>query len=828
MPRRSSNGDSDLFGVLFVLIWGALYYYAVYPVLRYFWPSGNSDNVYYALTVIVLILATPFIIWGVCFLLYLLAIRFYRLSCSIWATVSTLHLRWTVMPPRIGWTSLRVGGADESTPLLSDAPHTQTDDNWTSKLCWQCLSLVQLSSLLSGSYRLFIPLDKWYYWTPPSRNAHLNDERSSCHLCAVLWPIIYNGAHFPHNNAPRLLVNIRKDSGTSHVTLQLWHKESDVSSNQPKAISPEIVIRQGGFRAALIYAELMIVENLGNETPSVRIPCWSGLATTTELLKTWIANCCREHDVTCRTLDEGYANTYLPPRLLYVGDKSSGVLRVVNTLEEDLSKEARRYLALYYKHTHLDSIASSLSNGRQLEESNLPKTFRHAILLTRQLELHYLWIDELCQLEEDGDLRSLASTIGKVYTNSYCTIFAHASRNRDGGLFHDRSSSLSDFPCHLRFSKAKALTIRASEDTFNMRSFSTEVDESPLSQDCYALAARLLSHRNLHFGSKFLFFECNTHICSEATPQGIPFRKRATAFRRLMRYNPRKPRWEPAAFRTEFNPITGLQADFDALHSHSSGQLNNREGLALHRAWFRLVMKFTRLKFDQSVDRIDAIQGLVQAIQRGNSGAVYLHGLWQRHLLYDLLWFVNTSTTTNPRIKQTPSWSWQAVEGAIDARFVSEESVAHNLKSYPVIVAVPFPVEGPDAGSDNDTCIEIRLKCPVYRVLKCTHVQDCSWALDLESETDIQVATLVPDLLNFDRSKEMFFAELVKVVFYEQSRKRLLAAVWSDGIVLKRRIAPHSSGVNVEYERIGRGWIKWRDPSRACVPNTRRQVVKIR
>jgi hypothetical protein len=240
------------------------------------------------------------------------------------------------------------------------------------------------------------------------------------------------------------------------------------------------------------------------------------------------------------------------------------------------------------------------------------------------------------------------------------------------------------------------------------------------------------------------------------------------------------------------------------------------------------LMKFTRLKFNQPVNRIDAIQGLVQAIQHGTGGALYLYGLWQRHLLYDLLWSVNASNTASSTTRQTPSWSWQAIEGVIDTRFVSKESVAHNLKGYPMIEAVPLPVEGLDSGADNYTCIAIRLKCPVYRVLKCTHVQDCSWALDLESETYIQAVTLVPNLLNFERSKEMFFAELVKEVVYERLRKRLLDAVWSDGIALKRKIAPHASGVNVEYERVGRGWIKWRDPSRACVPNTRRQVVKIR
>ena len=71
--------------------------------------------------------------------------------------------------------------------------------------------------------------------------------------------------------------------------------------------------------------------------------------------------------------------------------------------------------------------------------SSLPKTFRDAIVLARQLGSRFMWIDALCIVQDDeDDWRHEAATMIDVFSNSMCHIAAAASEDVNGGLFQTR------------------------------------------------------------------------------------------------------------------------------------------------------------------------------------------------------------------------------------------------------------------------------------------------------------------------------------------------------------------------------------------------------
>lgn len=113
----------------------------------------------------------------------------------------------------------------------------------------------------------------------------------------------------------------------------------------------------------------------------------------------------------------------LPTRVLDVQDLESIKLHRSSRHQRD------RYIALShcwgaskpFITTH--STLSEMEQGFRLE--NAPKTFRDAIIVTRELGLRYLWIDSFCIIQGDAeDWRIESTKMSGVYSNSYLTIAA--------------------------------------------------------------------------------------------------------------------------------------------------------------------------------------------------------------------------------------------------------------------------------------------------------------------------------------------------------------------------------------------------------------------
>jgi hypothetical protein len=78
----------------------------------------------------------------------------------------------------------------------------------------------------------------------------------------------------------------------------------------------------------------------------------------------------------------------------------------------------------------------------EIDQENMPQTFKDAIQTTRRLGIDYLWIDALCLLQKDADewLRE-APLMHEVYGNATLSLAAVSSMNNEQGLYRTRSTS---------------------------------------------------------------------------------------------------------------------------------------------------------------------------------------------------------------------------------------------------------------------------------------------------------------------------------------------------------------------------------------------------
>jgi hypothetical protein len=137
--------------------------------------------------------------------------------------------------------------------------------------------------------------------------------------------------------------------------------------------------------------------------------------------------------------------SYLPTRLLYVGDYPLNQLRLEETRSPDFDAPDIEYLALSYcgsMNGLLPSQKLTLDKNdefkSQINENELPLTFQHAIHLARYLKLKYLWVDALCIVQNSPeDQRLELSNMSKVFANAYYTIATSSDAN--GGCFQQQN-----------------------------------------------------------------------------------------------------------------------------------------------------------------------------------------------------------------------------------------------------------------------------------------------------------------------------------------------------------------------------------------------------
>jgi hypothetical protein len=338
------------------------------------------------------------------------------------------------------------------------------------------------------------------------------------------------------------------------------------------------------------------------------------------LLLEWFKQCRPSH-LLCKT---GTFQMFRPTRLIDVGSNASPQLRLRNG-----TQCSGPYATLSYcwgKSQHNLTTKSTLQASMTgLDISELCKTMHDAIIVTRNLQLSYLWIDALCIVQDDpDDWEREALSMSEVYTQSTITLAATSSSNSDGGLFFPRPTGL---PAQLLWTFSDGSPPeRVNFRSYNHRSYDTLVGKGPLNKRSWAFQERYLSRRVVHFTTDRLYWECDQITIEEGF--GSPF----PTHRLIMRF------------------------------VRSAIRLNE-EMIAFDENWREMVLLYTTTHLTCKTDRLPAIAGLAKLWAKTSTDR-YIAGCWQKNLIFHLLW------TAKVRCEHTampphPSWSWVSFDGPV-------------------------------------------------------------------------------------------------------------------------------------------------------------------
>lgn len=345
-----------------------------------------------------------------------------------------------------------------------------------------------------------------------------------------------------------------------------------------------------------------------------------------KMLRQWIQLCDQTHNCLSNRVNSKIIGK-MPTRLVYVGSDIGSKMHLVDTSKH----AADKYVALSHCWGVLserDKFCLYTYNKQKLEQAipfdSLPKTFRDAVTVTRNLGILYLWIDSLCIIQDDEqDWEAEAARMGPVFSSAYCTIAASSA-----------TSSLQGF-LGTRMPRA-ATTINTLQGRVYLAEpiddFHRHVEQGALNKRGWVFQERVLSRRTIHFTSAQMYWECGGGIQCETQAR--------------LRNNQSELISDP---------------DFPAyaLSYHKDDRIR------LIQYLYRV---YSGLSLTKTTDRSKAILGLQERLAYAfGSSAKYgvLSAYFERMLLWEPENPGGMSRIAYTQTQRVPSWSWMACVGKI-------------------------------------------------------------------------------------------------------------------------------------------------------------------
>jgi hypothetical protein len=406
------------------------------------------------------------------------------------------------------------------------------------------------------------------------------------------------------------------------------------------------------------------------------------------IIKSWLRKCLKEHKG-CQTADSA-----LPTRLLDVGTvNDAGKTRIV--YGSQLSDQGATYLALSYcwggktkQSEWVLNTANIKTRERDIRESQLPQSFLDIIMLARELEVRYVWIDALCILQDSQeDWEKEAATMKRIYTNAICTVVSPASDPQQH-IFVERDPLVT---------RAARLQLRSSDGShsavvkfhpilpkWHVKSSLDfhEVGQSdlkaslPTSKRSWCLQEYELSQRVIMFTTHQFVWVCQGMQCSE---EEFSTTSLSTIDTTNQDNGPKNTRWIDCIrirlkvlFASVCNSMQSvpraIDDGWDEQSSMPTEQFNKRflDPPGNHRRWEKLVEDYTSRSMTNPQDRLSAVAGIAEKRYEETQDQ-YLMGLWKSNLKNDLLWRVVDPTTSSriSGLEEVPTWSWVAVNSSV-------------------------------------------------------------------------------------------------------------------------------------------------------------------
>lgn len=399
-----------------------------------------------------------------------------------------------------------------------------------------------------------------------------------------------------------------------------------------------------------------LLQILRNSEPFPNIS-HTGCEPSFALAKYWMTTCKEGHQL-CNSLKRSNVETQLPTRVVVVGGEEDPTVRLWVT-------EGRkgRYTALSHcwgKSSIIQTVKSNyLQHQSSISIAAMSRTFQDAIVVTRRLNIPYLWIDSLCIIQDSAeDWRRESTTMDGIYQNTEVTIAALAASDGSGGCFRPTAAH-SIRPC--RFPQL---------DSFVATAYSQP------STTAY-INLRNDNHWDIH-----------NAIIAPLNTRGWTLQETMLSTRILM-YTDTELRWACLETRAcECLPYMRPRGD-ESMEPEMSAVSQKFDQHTLYRDWYKRLKTYTERNLTMEQDIFPAISGIAKRMQKLLDDE-YVAGLWKRDIRTGLSWNCELVWGTDedifpkrPTEYRSPSWSWASVIHPIE-NFFSEQS---ETKCYEHILA---------------------------------------------------------------------------------------------------------------------------------------------
>ncbi|KAF2963497.1 hypothetical protein GQX73_g10074 [Xylaria multiplex] len=346
-------------------------------------------------------------------------------------------------------------------------------------------------------------------------------------------------------------------------------------------------------------------------------------------IKEWIDDCRANHEL-CRMGESSLG--YMPKRILHLING-----RIV--LREDVKPHAYACLSHCWgpSQSPIKTLLGTIEDFKKdIPCQSLSSTFKDAVDICRRLDIHYLWIDSLCIIQDsDEDWANESVKMAEIYANSFFTIAATRSRDGTGGCYSDRDSCYVDCGTVIEGS----VYIRGKLPRLGGPVGSKTAEGWPLLRRGWVYQEMTLSKRVLHFGSQEVIWQCRTHRRSESGSND-----------------------------SDYATITFSDGNTPPREKHNDAWDN---GSPNDNPWYDTVNDYSGLELTFERDKLPALAAISQQFAKERAvDDKFLAGLWKNSLLLDMLWetFPQSSAngpTQKPADGNAPSWSWASVKSRV-------------------------------------------------------------------------------------------------------------------------------------------------------------------
>ena len=368
----------------------------------------------------------------------------------------------------------------------------------------------------------------------------------------------------------------------------------------------------------------------------------TGSSASLARIKAWLDICTSSHPACARADSQPPP---LPTRVIAVGTKKSSKCYLVCG-----NKKNGYYATLSHcwgdpKNRPLSTTDWTLScRKRGIEDESLPKTFRHAVQVCRELGIEYIWIDSLCIIQEQEtqeDWAKEAPRMGQVYGNSTLNISAATAEDSTQGCFRERLG-LMFWPCPIvLFGQACYLFRYPSqrEESIGDPEESDKGKSNVLARRAWVLQEQILSRRSIIFSKTRLIWRCPTLSTNEKYPLGIPHLS---------------------------NPSVDNHRLLHCILNGITSSILKESTVDPYNCWYIIIADFTSRKLTYEEDRLPAIAGIAKRFGAAVNDS-YHAGLWRHDMICGLLWHAADSNYTGATKSsaKAPSWSWASINGCV-------------------------------------------------------------------------------------------------------------------------------------------------------------------